>query len=59
MPPEFIDLQIISKEFDIFSLGVIIVEVMLGDMGFSRLWEMGNRDFIHHVRNVDFRTLIN
>jgi len=39
-PPEYVKHQIISKEFDIFSLGVIIVKIMTGHEGYNRVVEM-------------------
>lgn len=39
-PPEYIKHQIISREFDIFSLGVIIVKIMTGHKGYNTTVEM-------------------
>ncbi|KAM0901065.1 hypothetical protein ACQ4PT_020252 [Festuca glaucescens] len=39
-PPEYIKHQIISREFDIFSLGVIIVKIMTGHGGYNSTVEM-------------------
>ncbi|VAH72653.1 hypothetical protein VPH35_049971 [Triticum aestivum] len=44
-PPEYIKHQIISKEFDIFSLGVIIVKIMVGQ-NYNSIVEMTARKSI-------------
>ncbi|KAM0828139.1 hypothetical protein ACQ4PT_067744 [Festuca glaucescens] len=48
-PPEYVRHQIISKEFDIFSLGVIIVKIMTGHDGYNRVADMTTRKFVEHV----------
>jgi serine/threonine protein kinase len=53
-PPEYIKHQIISKEFDIFSLGVIIVKIMTGHDGYNRVADMTTRKFVEHVRTYFF-----
>lgn len=42
-PPEYIKHQIISREFDIFSLGVIIVKIMNGHESYNSIVEMPKR----------------
>ncbi|XP_048554034.1 uncharacterized protein LOC125535013 isoform X3 [Triticum urartu] len=42
-PPEYIKHQIISLEFDIFSLGVIIVKIMNGHESYNSIVEMPKR----------------
>ncbi|KQJ93969.1 hypothetical protein BRADI_3g07790v3 [Brachypodium distachyon] len=49
LPPEYINSQIISKEFDIFSLGVIIVKIMAGHEGYSCIDDMTTQEFVDHV----------
>ncbi|KAL6841167.1 hypothetical protein ACP4OV_029136 [Aristida adscensionis] len=51
LPPEFINNQIISKEFDIFSLGVIITKIITGNTGYSSSVDMEAPEFIEHVHN--------
>lgn len=48
-PPEYIKHQIISKEFDIFSLGVIIVKIMTGHEGYTCIADMTTCKFVKHV----------
>jgi len=50
MPPEYIEHGIISKEFDIFSLGVIIAKLMAGSEDYSNIDGMTNSKFINHVQ---------
>ncbi|CAM0948536.1 unnamed protein product [Alopecurus aequalis] len=42
MPPEFMKQGIISSKNDVFSLGVVIIEIMAGPMGYSDFSEMGD-----------------
>lgn len=49
MPPEFIDSGTISKEYDIFSLGVIIIRIMVG-LDF-KISEIEPASFSEHVCN--------
>ena len=54
VPPEFIENQIVSKKFDIFSLGVIMIKIVKGAVG-SRplgLGEMPRDEFIDLVTNA-------
>jgi serine/threonine protein kinase len=48
-PPEYIKHQIVSREFDIFSLGVIIVKIMTGYGGYNSIVEMTTRKFVQLV----------
>uniref|UniRef100_A0ACD5ZPM5 Uncharacterized protein n=1 Tax=Avena sativa TaxID=4498 RepID=A0ACD5ZPM5_AVESA len=48
-PPEYIKHQIISREFDIFSFGVIIVKIMTGHEGYNSVVEMTTRKSIKLV----------
>ncbi|CAO2183433.1 unnamed protein product [Urochloa humidicola] len=49
MPPEYVEHSDISKKFDVFSLGSIIVRMMDGNKCHSRFSEMGAQQFIKHV----------
>ncbi|KAM0906443.1 hypothetical protein ACQ4PT_016754 [Festuca glaucescens] len=49
-PPEYIKHQILSREFDIFSLGVIIVKIMTGHEGYSSTVEMTTHKAVKLVR---------
>ncbi|KAJ1261788.1 hypothetical protein BS78_09G057600 [Paspalum vaginatum] len=49
MAPEFIMRCIISKKFDVFSLGVIIIKIMDGNEGNCDLREMPPEQFVEHV----------
>ena len=56
MPPELINENMISVKNDIFSLGVVIMEIMMGSTGYSQFKEMSSREdnekiFIDLVRN--------
>uniref|UniRef100_R7WF61 Cysteine-rich receptor-like protein kinase 40 n=1 Tax=Aegilops tauschii TaxID=37682 RepID=R7WF61_AEGTA len=46
---EFINHQVISEYSDIFSLGVIIVKIMIGSEGYTRIADMTTRKFVNHV----------
>ena len=50
LPPEFINHQVISKEYDIYSLGVIITKIITGITGYSDVADMGAQEFVEHVR---------
>lgn len=47
LPPEFINKQIISKEYDIFSLGIIIKRIVTG-MDYWNISHMDDRECIEH-----------
>ncbi|KAK3119881.1 hypothetical protein QOZ80_9AG0677040 [Eleusine coracana subsp. coracana] len=49
LPPEFIMYQITSKEFDIYSLGVIILKIMIGAKGYSALCDMESDESNQYV----------
>lgn len=40
----------ISKEFDIFSLGVIMLKIINGTTGYSDLGDLEQDKFVEHVR---------
>ncbi|KAF8655108.1 hypothetical protein HU200_061241 [Digitaria exilis] len=46
LPPEYIERQIISDKFDIFSLGVVIIKIVTGPTGYKRSVEMAPQEFI-------------
>ena len=49
LPPEYIELQVISETFDIFSLGVIITKIVTGHEGYSNIADMTPRKFVKQV----------
>ncbi|XP_037457454.1 uncharacterized protein LOC119328581 isoform X3 [Triticum dicoccoides] len=49
MPPEYVDIGFISNKYDVFSLGVIIIKMMAGNMGYSRCFKMSPKEFIELV----------
>ncbi|XP_062201772.1 cysteine-rich receptor-like protein kinase 44 [Phragmites australis] len=49
MPPEYIDKRKISPKFDVFSLGVIILQVMVGPLGYAKCADMPSEEFIELV----------
>ena len=52
MPPEFIDRKIISKEFDIFSLGVVIIQIVAGREGRNKCEYVPSEEFADLVRII-------
>jgi hypothetical protein len=50
MPPEYRDSGLVSNKFDVFSLGIIIIKTVAGNMGYFRYSEMSHKDFIEFVR---------
>ncbi|KAM0855049.1 hypothetical protein ACQ4PT_050006 [Festuca glaucescens] len=49
MPPEYRDSGYISKKFDVFSLGVIIIKIMAGNKGYFGCFEMPPKQFVELV----------
>ena len=49
MPPEFGKSGHISSKYDVFSLGVLIINVMDGNRGLTRYREMRTEQFVNHV----------
>jgi len=49
MPPEYIERCQITSKFDIFSLGVIIIQIMAGRKGYFELADMTSQEFIKLV----------
>jgi serine/threonine protein kinase len=54
LPPEFINKQVISKEYDIFSLGAIIRRILTGVMDKDSIPDMDERESCELVRKVIF-----
>jgi serine/threonine protein kinase len=52
MPPEYVERGIISPMFDIFSLGVIIMEIITGHRDYPYDIRKSSRSFIEHVREI-------
>ena len=50
MPPEYINRQKISPKFDVFSLGVIIIQIMAGKEGYYSFPYSPQKEFIKNVR---------
>lgn len=51
MAPEYINRGVISKKADIFSLGVIILEIITGNRNYPDDTEICPREFVDLVRN--------
>lgn len=51
MPPEYIDKCHITEKFDIFSLGVIIIEIVTGPKERSKRPDTSSQQFIELVIN--------
>lgn len=49
MPPEYLDGGYISKKFDVFSLGVIILKIITGNKGYYRCSEMSPEQFTDYA----------
>lgn len=49
-PPEHIERNYFSNKFDIFSLGVVMIEIIAGSEGYRKVAEMPSKEFIHHVQ---------
>ncbi|CAN6222524.1 unnamed protein product [Urochloa humidicola] len=49
MPPEYINYGIITKKSDIFSLGVIIIEVLIGHKDYPDEMGTSSQEFIETV----------
>lgn len=49
MPPEYVDSGFVSKKFDVFSLGVIIIKLLDGNLGRTRSSQMSTEQYIQHV----------
>ncbi|CAO2203798.1 unnamed protein product [Urochloa humidicola] len=51
MPPEYINKQQISQKFDVFSLGVTIIEIMAGKESYSKCADTPPEEFIQLVHD--------
>ncbi|KAM3298912.1 hypothetical protein ACQJBY_040415 [Aegilops geniculata] len=49
VPPEYYSHQVVSKKFDIFSLGVVMTKIIAGPRGNSLSAEMDYQDFLDQV----------
>ena len=54
MSPEYINRGIITKKLDIFSLGVIIIEITTGDKHYPDNVETSSKEFIELVSKLCF-----
>jgi pyruvate dehydrogenase phosphatase len=45
MPPEYINRYQITSKFDVFSLGVVIIQVMTGREGLLEMWKYASPRF--------------
>ena len=45
VPPEYIDENVISNKFVIFSLGAIIIKILAGPMSYSKRAEISTQQF--------------
>lgn len=52
MPPEFINKQQIAPKFDIFSLGVIIIQIMAGTESYSKCADTPPEEFVQLVHDL-------
>ena len=58
MAPEYIDRGIISKKADIFSLGVIIVEIITGHRDYPNIGERTETSLKHYTDEVRLFSII-
>ncbi|KAL6868337.1 hypothetical protein ACP4OV_015182 [Aristida adscensionis] len=49
MPPEYIEKRQISKKSDVFSLGIIVLQIIAGPEGYSKSCEMSTQEFVELV----------
>uniref|UniRef100_A0ACD5V7H0 Uncharacterized protein n=1 Tax=Avena sativa TaxID=4498 RepID=A0ACD5V7H0_AVESA len=49
LPPEYIEHNVLSNKFDIFSLGIVIIKVMAGPTGHSKCTDMSSGEFVELV----------
>ena len=52
LPPEYRNGGKISEKNDVFSLGVVMIDIMEGPEGYSLFYEMGATDFKEQVTKV-------
>lgn len=58
LPPEFIDGKIISTKYDIYSLGVIIMKIIVGFEGYSSIADTDARGYFDYVRIIKLLTML-
>jgi serine/threonine protein kinase len=57
MPPEYITRREISNKYDVFSLGVIIIQIITGPEGYTTKYlKMSPEQFVDLVRKSLFST---
>ncbi|KAL6655802.1 hypothetical protein ACP70R_006628 [Stipagrostis hirtigluma subsp. patula] len=49
LPPEYIDRKLISKKLDVFSLGVVMIQIISGHKGYQKSGDMSRQEFIDLV----------
>ncbi|KAG0528825.1 hypothetical protein BDA96_05G046000 [Sorghum bicolor] len=49
LPPEYIERNLVSKKLDIFSLGVVMIQIMSGENGYHTSAYMSSQEFINLV----------
>jgi serine/threonine protein kinase len=49
-PPEYIEHAYVSNKFDLFSLGVVMIELIAGSEGYNKAYKTPSQEFIDHVR---------
>lgn len=56
MPPEYLKMRVISNKYDVFSLGIVIIQIMAGPMGYSKFGKMPT-EFVELVRKLIYTSL--
>lgn len=56
IPPEHYEGKDASEKFDIFSLGVVMIEIISGPEAYKKKVEMSSQDFIEYVRYVLYKS---
>lgn len=54
MPPEYISTRQITPKFDVFSLGVIILQIMAGKQSYIKCADIPPEEFIELVRKNSY-----
>jgi len=49
MPPEYISKRLITSRFNVFSLGVIILQIMAGKESYTKCADIPPEEFIERV----------
>nr|XP_051199608.1 cysteine-rich receptor-like protein kinase 26 [Lolium perenne] len=58
MPPEFLSKGIITPKNDVYSLGIIIIQIMAGHTGYSEFHETDDADHLIEMVNTSWRERI-